>query len=83
MENQIYRLKMVENAEIEFYVCGTNEVDPYRSIRELGVVFLSGEMQWDGEMNINELDSLIKYLTECKAYIIEYNKTSVPEIPKI
>ena len=78
MENQIYRINMENGVDLEFYVCGTNELNPYKETREMAVQLIIGEKQLDASLEVNELESLIKYLTECKDYIIKYNKESVP-----
>ena len=80
MENQIYRINMDNNVDLEFFVIGSNEVNPYKSIREMAVQMIIGEKQLDASLDLNELASLIKYLTDCKDYIIKYNEASVPEI---
>jgi len=45
MENQIYRINMEIGVDLEIYVCHTNEVNPYRPIREIGVQLIVGEKQ--------------------------------------
>jgi hypothetical protein len=74
MENQIYRINMENNVDLEFYVCGTNELEPYREIREMALQIIIGEKQLDASLDMKELESFIKYLTECREYIVEYNK---------
>lgn len=80
MENQIYRINLEKLVDLEIFVIGTNEVNPYKSTREMAVQIIIGEKQLDGSLDLNELNSLIKYLKECKEYIVEYNKASVSEI---
>jgi len=79
MENQIYRINMENGVDFEFYVCGTNELNPYKETREMAAQLIIGEKQLDASLELNELDSLIKYLTDCKEYIIKFNEASVPE----
>jgi len=78
MKNQIYRIDLSKTAEAEFYVCETNELDPYRDVLEMGFVVLdrSNDLQLDGDMDLDEPDSLIKYLKECRECIYEFNKNS-------
>lgn len=78
MENQIYRISLESNADLEIFVVGSNELNPYKSIREMAVQVIVGEEQLDGSLNLEELDSLIKYLNDCKEYIVKYNEASVP-----
>ena len=79
MENQIYRLNLERGADLELYVVGSNELNPFRSIREMAIQIITGEKQLDTSINENELESLIKYLTDCKDYIKKYNEESIPE----
>jgi hypothetical protein len=79
MDNQIYRISLTDGAVVEFYVCGTNELEPYRAIKELGIVVLKGDTQLDGELNLSELDSLIKYLEDCRDHIKDFNAKSLPK----
>lgn len=83
MENNIYRVSLTDSHELEFYICGTNELDPYRETREVGIYVLKGEMQLDAGLNASQLDSLIKYLEDAKSYITKFNRESKPEIPKL
>lgn len=74
MNNQIYRIRMSDNKSLEIYICDTNEVEPYKKTKEIGVVLLGKDLQIDGQLNSEELSSLIKYLEDCKEYIDEYNE---------
>lgn len=78
MENVIYRIELNSDAQLEFYVCDTNELNPVRDIKEIGIVLLEGNNQLDGQLNENELDSLIDYLNDCKHYIAKFNEKSNP-----
>jgi len=73
MENQVYRIEMSEKYKLELYVCDTNELNPHRDIKEIGVVVFRDGEQIDGDINEMGLDSLIKFLTDCKKYISEFN----------
>ena len=79
MENQIYRIEMSSKYKLEFYVCETNELNPYRVIKEMGVILYDKNDQIDGELNTQQLDSLINYLTDCKHYIEQFNSESKPQ----
>ena len=78
MENQIYRAQLTNGGKLELYVCTMNEINPYRNIKELGVSVLGKVIQLDGNLGLNELDSLISYLQDCREYIKEYNENSKP-----
>lgn len=78
MENQIYRIEMSDKCKLELYVCDTNELNPFRYIKEIGVVVFKNGEQIDGEINEMGLDSLIKFLTDCKKHISEFNANSKP-----
>lgn len=78
MENQIYRINMESGGDLEFYVCGTNEINPYRETREIGIQLIIEEKQLDAGLDVNELNSFIDYLTKCRDYIVDYNSKSIP-----
>ena len=78
MENQIYRVNMKSKVDLEFYVCGTNEINPYRETREIGIQLIIEEKQLDAGLDVNELNSFIDYLTKCRDYIVDYNSKSIP-----
>jgi hypothetical protein len=81
MDNQYFRVKMYgakEETNVEFYVCDTNELEPMRDIKEIGLVMVLDKDQFDGALNEKQLDSLIKYLTDCRQYINEFNANSKP-----
>jgi len=65
---------------IEFYVCDTNDLHPYREIKEIGIVaFLNGE-QIDGGLEYDELVEFIKYLNKAKRNIKKFNDNSKPNL---
>lgn len=78
MENQIYRIGLNNKAFAELYVCHTNELEPYRSTRELALTVIDGDTQLDASFAPEEIDSLIKYLQDCKTYIEDFNSKSKP-----
>lgn len=80
MENQIYRIEMTDGHKLEFFVAETNELEPYREIKELGVCVLKDNFQLDGELDDSQIDSLMKFLTEAKEHIKNFNLNSQPEI---
>lgn len=83
MENHIYRISLSDSHDLEFYICGTNEIEPYRETREIGIYVLKGEMQLDAGLNESEIESLIKYLEDARRYINNFNRESktTPEQP--
>ena len=78
MENNIYRLKLTDKSSLEFYVSSTNEINPTRYIKELGVCVLGNSFQLDGDLDLTQLNSLISYLEDCRDYIKEFNENSKP-----
>ena len=78
MENQVYRIEMSDKYKLELYVCDTNELNPHRDIKEIGVVVFKDGEQIDGDIDEIGLDSLIKFLTDCKKHILEFNANSKP-----
>lgn len=80
MENTIYRVDMTEGNTLEFYICGTNEVNPYRKIKEIGVTVFNKEgMQLDASLEPEELESLLEYLRNCQRHIDNFNRKSKAE----
>lgn len=78
MENQVYRIKMSDKYKLELYVGDTNELNPHRNIKEIGVLVFKECEQIDGDINEIGLDSLIKFLTDCKEHISKFNDNSKP-----
>lgn len=78
MENQVYRIEMSDKYKLELYVCDTNELNPHLDIKEIGVVVFKDGEQIDGDIDEMGLDSLIKFLTECKEHISKFNANSKP-----
>jgi len=78
MENQVYRIEMSDKYKLELYVCDTNELNPHRDIKEIGVVVFKDGVQIDGDIDEMGLDSLVKFLTDCKKHISEFNANSKP-----
>lgn len=82
MENQIYRVELSPDSKVEFYVGHTNEVEPYKPILDLGiVVFDKNNLQLDASLDLNQLDSLVKYITECRDYISKFNHQAKEVLP--
>jgi len=79
MENQNYKANDGTGLEIEFFCCQTNDLNPTRETRELGiVVFDNDKVQIDFSFDDKEFDSLIDYLTRLQAYCKKFNKESKP-----
>jgi hypothetical protein len=78
MENQVYRIEMSDKYKLELYVCDTNKLNPHRDIKEIGVVVFKDGEQIDGDIDEMGLDSLIKFLTDCKEHISKFNANSKP-----
>lgn len=88
MENIVYQIFDTDSAlakdvhKLEFYCCRTNEVNPDRDVRELGIcVTNKGDMQIDFSLNQEELKSLVKHLGQLLEYVEEFNSNSKPDKP--
>ena len=93
IDEQIFQVPMVWNKGddmiLEFYVCKTNDINPYRDIRELGVVVYEKDKtlresdefrQVDNlnEFGVEEIEKLIKFLHKVKKHIKTFNDNSKP-----
>ena len=74
---------------LEFFVCKTNELNPNRKIRELGIVIYEKyeekrksdeyrQMDNMNELGVVEIEKLIKYLQKVKKHIKTFNENSKP-----
>jgi hypothetical protein len=94
IEDQIFQFPMTFNKGndmlLEFFVCKTNDIDPYREVRELGIAIyekdeekrISNEFRQldnSNEIGIEEIESLIKYLHKVKKHIKTFNENSKPK----
>lgn len=94
IEDQIFQVPMVANEGsdmiLEFFVCKTNEIKPYRDIRELGIVVYEKDKnaresddyrQLDNieELDIEQIEELIKYLQKVKKHVKKFNENSTPD----
>lgn len=75
------------NLRLEFFVCDTNEINPERDIKELGIVVYdvdknstSDFVQIDNsnDFGVDEIDRLIKFLGRLKRHIKKFNDNSLP-----
>lgn len=82
-------LKEQDDMILEFFVCKTNELNPYREIKELGIVIYEKDeekrksddyRQIDNfdELGIEDIEKLIKYLQKVKKHIKVFNENSKP-----
>jgi hypothetical protein len=93
IEDQVFKIQMSGNSKrsltLEFYVCNSNELNPYRETKELGVILYDTDealrksneyIQYnnDDEIGINEVDELVKYLQKAKKHIKQFNDKSQP-----
>lgn len=86
MENIIYKKSIDSNDEnithLEISIIETNEVEPYKEIRELNIDIISNDP--DNYictlLSLDEIDSIIEYLTKAKNYIEKFNNNSKPVI---
>ena len=94
VEDQVFQVPMTFNRGddmvLEFYVCRTNELNPHREIRELGVIMyesteekrkLDDYKQMDNmnEIGVDEIEKLIKYLQKVKKHVKHFNENSKPD----
>jgi hypothetical protein len=89
--DEVFKVPMVwnrgENMILEFFVCKTNEINPNRDIRELGIVIYDSNeekrkskefRQFDNnnDFDVEEIERLIKYLQKVKRHIKTFNANS-------
>lgn len=79
MKNKILRLSGSNDSEMEFFCVDTNEVNPYRYIKECGIVVLKKDVQLDFDLNEEELTEMIGFLTEMRDHISKFNTESNPK----
>ena len=92
-EEQIFQVPMAfgkgDDMILEFYICKTNEINPHRDIRELGIVVYEKDKtlresdefrQMDNcnEFDVEEIEKLIKFLNKAKRQIKKFNENSKP-----
>ena len=74
---------------LEFYVCETNELNPYREIKKLGICVYEKDKQRResdefrqmdncNDFDVNEIEKLIKFLHKAKNHIKKFNANSKP-----
>ena len=93
IENQVLTIPFCYNKGndmlLEFFVCKTNELNPYREIRELGIVIYEKDDKKRGsykyrqmdnmnELGVDEIEKIIKYLQKIKKHIKTFNDNSKP-----
>lgn len=79
MSNVIHRIHMTDGYVMESYVCDTNELNPHRDTKELGIVILKNDIQIDGMMDEEELKEFIDYLQRILSKIQKFNSNSKPK----
>lgn len=68
-----YRIELTNGHTLEFYISDSNEVNPHKDIKEVGInIFTSDGGQIDGSLDSVELDLLIKYLKLCKNHASDF-----------
>ena len=93
IEEQMFQFPMTFNKGndmiLEFFVCGTNELNPHRKIKELGIVIYEKDVEKrksdeyrqldnSNQMGVEEIEALIKYLYKIKKHIKKFNENSKP-----
>lgn len=79
MENQIYRIYGTESSRIEFSIIDTNEIEPYKDIKEVAVDFIDGKNEFPFTMELSEAKSLLKYLDNAIDFCEDFNHNSEPK----
>ena len=69
MENHIYRIQLTEDTNLDFFVSTVGQ-----ATKELGLCVFNKNIQLDGDLDLSEIDSLLKFLTDCREYIEKHNK---------
>lgn len=97
-EEQVFQIPMIFNNGndmiLEFFVCGTNEINPHRELKELGVVIYEKDeekrksieyrqMDNRNKIGVDEIESLIKYLQKVKKHIKAFNENSKPAVSSV
>ena len=59
---------------MEFSIFNTNEINPHKEQKELGVVIIADGIQIDGSFDDDDLNSLINFLHDCRRYITSFNE---------
>lgn len=68
-----YRIGLAGGHTLEFYISDSNEVNPHKDIKEVGInIFTPDGGQIDGSLDSVELDLLIKYLKLCKEHASDF-----------
>ena len=60
-------------------VVSTNEVEPYREIKELGICVFNEDTQLDFSLKESEIRSLVRFLNDSLEYVKHFNETSKPK----
>ena len=91
IEDQVLQFPMTlteqDDMILEFFVCKTNDLNPYREIKELGIVIYERNeekrksddyRQIDNfdELGLEDIEKLIKYLQKAKRHIKTFNENS-------
>ena len=91
IDEQIFQVPMVWNKGddmmLEFFVCKTNEINPNRDIRELGIVVYEKDKNLresdqyrqidnSNDFGVEDVEKLIKYLHKVKKHIKTFNENS-------
>ena len=82
MKNKILRILGTHCSKMEFFCADTNETNPYREIKEGGIVVLKDDIQLDFDLDEEELNELIDFLTEIRDRVSQFNSESYSMPPK-
>lgn len=80
MKNKILRLYGVgsdnNDYKMEISCFDTNEIEPYREIKECGIVIIGNDLQVNFSIDEEELSEIIDFSSEMENYISIFNKSS-------
>lgn len=79
MKNKVLRIFGCNNYTMEFFCAVTNDLNPYRELREGGIVVFRKDEQINFDLDEEELTELIEFLTEMRNSVSKFNKESKPK----
>lgn len=73
-----YRIELTNGHTLELYISDSNEVNPHRDIKEVGICVTTPDGgQIDGCLDRDDLDLLIRYLKLCKEHASDFLEKEV------
>lgn len=83
MKNVIYRIEL-DDLTIEFNIYETNELNPRRDTREMGVNLVDTKkgLIKTTSLDHDDIEALRSFLSDAKDYMTEFNRKSLKEAQK-